>query len=239
MLVRLGWQYELSEDRVDVRLHGLRAEHELAADALVREPLRDQLEHLALAGGQLGKRVVPAAAAHQLADDLGVDDGAAPADAAHRLEKLVDVENTVLEQVSKPFGLLAEEIEGMPHLDRLGEQEHRKSSLLGPNLLRDPGSLIGLSRRHAHVDDDYVGVRLAHGLAQLLGVAGLRDDLELRVGQYPSQALPEEDRVVRDYDAHGISATMRVPPAGGLSTRSRPPSASTRSASPRSPEPPF
>src|SRR2546430_13083971 len=47
----------------------------------------------------------------------------------------------------------------------------------------------------------------------------------------------QEDAVLGDRYAHGISACTRVPPPRGVQTRSRPPSASTRSASPRRPEP--
>src|SRR5919201_5043141 len=46
---------ELGEDVGDVVAHGLRAENEVARDLLVAPPLRDQLEQLALALGQLGE----------------------------------------------------------------------------------------------------------------------------------------------------------------------------------------
>jgi hypothetical protein len=50
--------------------------------------------------------------------------------------------------------------------------------------------------------------------------------------------LPQQHAVFGDHRAHGSSALTRVPWPGGLSTRSRPPIACTRSASPRSPVPP-
>ena len=72
---------------------------------------------------------------------------------------------------------------------------------------------------------------------ELLGVARLADDVEARLAEQQRDALAQEHRVVGQHYAHGISALSRVPPAGGLQTFRRPSSASTRSASPRSPEP--
>src|SRR5205085_8282349 len=104
-------QIELSEDAVHVRLDGLRAEHELLADASIRAPFGHELQDLALAAGQLLERIVLAAAADQLPDHLGVDRRSSAADAAHGLEELVDLEHSVLEQVPEAFRPIAEEIE--------------------------------------------------------------------------------------------------------------------------------
>ena len=73
---------------------------------------------------------------------------------------------------------------------------------------------------------------------QVLGVARLADDLDARVLEQPHDALAQQDRVLGDDYAHGITARDRGPARrGGLSTSSRPSSAATRSASPRRPEP--
>ena len=74
---------------------------------------------------------------------------------------------------------------------------------------------------------------------RLVGGARLADDVEARLAEQHRDAFAQEHRVVGQHYAHGISALSRVPPAGGLQTFRRPSSASTRSASPRSPEPPL
>src|SRR3954447_21393512 len=74
-------------------------------------------------------------------------------------------------------------------------------------------------------------------LEQVVGGRALRDDVKSRLGEQPRDALPQQNRVVCDSYAHGISARTVVPLAGGLQTRSFPSTASTRSARPRSPEP--
>src|SRR5207244_8342681 len=68
-------------------------------------------------------------------------------------------------------------------------------------------------------------------------VADLSRNLEPSFVQDSHEALTKEHGIFGDYDAHGISPTTLVPPLAGLWTRKRPPSASTRSARPRSPEP--
>src|SRR5690606_19690016 len=55
-----GREVELGEDVPDVLLHGAVADHQLAGDGGVGPPLGHQLEHLALAGGELFERVAAA-----------------------------------------------------------------------------------------------------------------------------------------------------------------------------------
>ena len=71
-----------------------------------------------------------------------------------------------------------------------------------------------------------------------VGVTDLRDDVVAVLAEHARQAFPEEDGVVGDHDAHGISAAARAfRRRPRLATTSRPPCASRRSASPRSPDP--
>jgi len=58
-----------------------------------------------------------------------------------------------------------------------------------------------VGRRHPHFDDGNVGLVRPDLAEQVLSVAGLRDDLEARLGKNPNNALAQEDGVVRDYDS--------------------------------------
>ncbi len=82
------------------------------------------------------------------------------------------------------------------------------------------------------------GLRALDQLEQRVAVAGEPDDLEAGFLEQPGEAFAQDHRVVGQRYAHGISARSVVPRPGGLETVKRPPSASTRSASPRRPEPP-
>src|SRR5215212_11629796 len=90
---------------------------------------------------------------------------------------------------------------------------------------------------HADVDDHDVRLVRAGLAQQVLAVAGLADDLDPGFGQEAAQALAQQDRVVGDHGAHGISARTTVPAPGAPVTCRRPSTAPTRSARPRRPDP--
>ena len=163
-----------------------------------------------------------ALAAEHLRDDLGVERRAAAADAAHRVGERVDVGDPVLEQVAEPLGALGEQLARVGDLDVLGEHEDADLGQLGADLARRPQALVGVGRRHPHVDDGDVGLVGADLAQQLLGVAGLADDLEPGLLEQAHHALAQQGRVVGDDYPHGILARTVVPSPAGLSTSSSP-----------------
>ena len=78
--------------------------------------------------------------------------------------------------------------------------------MLLADLLRRAQALVGLGRRHADVDDGDVGLVHRDVTEQVLGVSGLRDDLEARLLEQPRDPLAQQHRVVREHDAHGRGA---------------------------------
>lgn len=107
--------------------------------------------------------------------------------------------------------------------------------MLGPKLAGRPDAVVGVVRRHSHVDDGKVGAVTRHGGSQAVGIADRCDHLDLLVAQDPYESLPQEQGVVGDYDAHDHEARMVVPPLAGLVMCNEPLWASRRSRSPSSP----
>src|SRR5688572_15842318 len=94
-----------------------------------------------------------------------------------------------------------------------------------------------VGRRHPDVDDRDIRIGFLDEPHQPVHGAGLTDHLEPGRRQRRRERLAEESGVVGEDYPHGIAALTVVPPPGGLSTMSSPPTAATRSASPCSPEP--
>ncbi len=167
-------QPELREDRADVLLDRALGDDDPRGDRRVRAPLGHQGEHLALARAQVVERVAAAGPRDELADDLGVDRGAAGRDPVDRLEELARLGDAVLEQIADPACVPGEELAGVPLLDVLREHEHRELRCSLPQLERRTDALVGERRRHANVDDRHLGL-LAHDRGEEPGrVAGGR-----------------------------------------------------------------
>src|SRR5262245_1734387 len=107
-----------------------------------------------------------------------------------------------------------------------------------PDLDRCTQTLVAVCRRQADVDNHGVQRIAAHLVQKVVRISALGNDLEPRLVEKAGKAFAQENAVFGDRYAHGISALTRVLPPTGVHTRRRPPSASTRSASPRKPVPP-
>ena len=64
----------------------------------------------------------------------------------------------ILQQVPEPLGALGQELAGVGDFDVLGEHQDRYLGQLGTDRPRGPQSLVGVGRRHPHVDHGDVGL---------------------------------------------------------------------------------
>ena len=204
-------QAELGEDARHVLLDRAQGDEESLRDRLVRPALRHQLEHLALARGQLLQRVVGALATDKLADDGGVERRASVGHAAHGRAELLEIGDAVLEEIADTLGARLEERHRVAGLDVLREQEHADRRMPLADLAGGPQPFVCMRRRHANVDDRDVGLVHRDVAEQVLRVPRLRDDLEPRFLEQPRHAFPEEDRVVCDNDPASIAELRNRP----------------------------
>src|SRR3954464_2439203 len=238
VVVVRGCEAELGEDARDVLLHRPLGHLEALGDALVRTALGHELEHLALARGDALHGVAPAVAAEQLRDDRGVDRRAALPDAPDRGGELGHVADALLEQITNALDGVGEQSHRQAGLDVLREHEHADRRVARADLQSGAQPLVGVRGRHPDVDDRYVRRRRVDLAQQLLAGRAAGGYGEAGVPEQARDALAEQHAVLGERYPHGISACRRVPSPAGLVTRRCPPSASTRSLRPRSPEPP-
>jgi hypothetical protein len=99
----------------------------------------------------------------------------------------------------------------MLRLDDLREHEDADVGIPLADLLRGARALVGLSGRHADVDDRDVGLLRGDGALERFGLPHARDHLDAGVSEHADNPLADQDRVVGDHDAHGSSPITRVP----------------------------
>jgi hypothetical protein len=137
---------------------------------------------LALARGERPQRVLLAPPADHERHDLGVQRRAARGDATHGVGERVHVGHPVLEQITDPLGVLADEVQCVGLVAKLREHQDPDVGVRAPDLDGRAQAVVGLVGRHLHVNDGHVGVVRGHLAAQVVGIARLSDDLEAGVG---------------------------------------------------------
>ena len=214
-------------------LDGVRRDDEHLGDALVRAALGHQLQHLALARREGLERIVAAAPAEHVRDDGRVKHRPAGRDALDGVGEQREVGHAVLEQVADALGAVADQIDRVALLRVRAEHEHADVRLRLSDLHRRAQAVVGVVRRHLHVDDREVRLVRAD-LAQEVGrVGGLGDDLEAGVGEQAHDPLAQQRLVFSDDDSHGgpRSSTRRGDASSALGTNPRAPERSTPSPS--------
>ena len=83
--------------------------------------------------------------------------------------------------------------------------------MTAPNRVGCEEAFVGVGRRHTDVDHGKVGLQVSDEREQLVGVAGLGDDVDAALDENAPQSLADEHRVVGQHYAHGISPRSRVP----------------------------
>ena len=148
---------EFEEDLADVALDGLGREVESGADRLIGAALGDEREYLVLASGEFVEGSLCSPPRHQPGNDRGVYDAFALGDAMQRVEQYGDVGDAFLEELAGALGSFVEQSHGVAGFEVVGEDEHADVGVTAADLLCGDESLVGVSGRHADVDDRDVG----------------------------------------------------------------------------------
>src|SRR4249919_904010 len=238
MIVVALLQIELREDRAHVLLDGPLGNHEPLANPLVGAAFGNQFHHLALARRQRVDGIICVAPVpEQLRDDGRVERRAALGDSLQSGREVLKIGDAVLEQVTDTGRRLSKEARRDTDLHVLGQNQNPHPGIATADFLGRAQTFVRVRRGHPDVDDRHIRLRIGDYGQEVVGAAGLGDDVDAGVAEQGREAVADQQVVVGNYDAHGITAVTVVPRPAGLTTARRPSSASTRSARPRSPEP--
>ena len=192
-----------------------------------------------------GRRPRAVAVAHQRADDLAVERGAAAGDPADRVDERPHLAHALLEQVADAALARCQQLAGVGRLDVLGEHQHGQLRLAAARLERGPDPLVGERRRQAHVADREVGLVALDDPQQPGPVLGLARRPRSRSRQQRDHPLAQQRVVLDDHDPHGqhrlapmrahrrrrlvdLAAGRRAPRRAGAGRSARCPSGSRR-----------
>ena len=174
--------------------------------------------------------VVAPSGRNERCDDGRVECRAAACHSFDGVNEIVDAQDAVFQQVPERTG--ADEIDGMPRLNMLRQQQDRQLRVQRSQGDSGPGAVVGHARGHSHIDDHQVGNPVGDHPQQRVGVTDCVGDLMAGLVEQPHQTFPEQHRVLGDDDLQGHNITLiRVPsPASGyrrFRTSCRPPRRST------------
>src|SRR5699024_5770335 len=152
----VGGEAELREQRADVLLNGSGAEVEDSGDRGVGLALGHELEDFELTWAQGRQPVVLPGPDEDLGHDLGVEHGAAACDLVDGVEEVLDIGDSVLEQVAESAGVLGDEFGGVLLFHVLAEHDDLDVGVLLADedgcvdaLVGPPAGLVRFSVRRA------------------------------------------------------------------------------------------
>ena len=140
-----------------------------------------------------------AACGNELLHERGIDDRGALDDPLERVDEILDVRDTALEQVAAPLAAREQRSRSL-HLHVRGESDDGDVRKLLADRLGGFEALGRVRGRHANVDDHEVRPKLAHQLDQLGRVPGLTHHLETGTLEQAGETLAHQNLVVRQHD---------------------------------------
>ena len=158
------------------------------------------------------ERVDAAAAPEQRGDHVGVDHGATFGDVAHRGDEGTRVSDAVLEQVADTARRPLDQVDGVPGLQVMGEDQDPHVGMGLPDPASGVESFDRVRRRHPDVDDDHIGFGVVDQGHELLRAGRLPDDGEAGVREQPRESGTQQRDVVCEH--HPGSAHRRASRAG-------------------------
>ena len=156
----------------------------------------------------------------QLRDDLRVEHRAAFSDPAQCRGEVLEIGDAVFQEIADPVGGLGEEPRRDPNLDVLGEDHDPDVRVTLSDLLGGTQPLVGVRWRHPDVDDRDVGLVARDLEEQVVCTGGLGDHVYSGIAEQGREPVADQQAVVGDHDAHGITAEIVVPIPSGLRMRS-------------------
>ena len=145
-------------------------------------------------------RALPSPAAEQLGHYVRVDDRSAAGDPPDGAGELRDVGHAVFEQVADTGRRVVKQLDRLPRLHVLGQDQDANAGMLGADPLRREEPVVGVGRRHPDVGDHNVGLVPCDQRAERVSVTCLPHNEEAVVGQDPGQPFSEEHGVVGQHN---------------------------------------
>jgi hypothetical protein len=119
-------------------VHGPDADVQCGGDFLVNASLAQEVEHLALARGELLQRIFVSASRKERGDDDRIDRRTAGGDAPHRRDELLDVADPIFQQISDALRGVGQQLHREPQFHVLRQHQHAHRWIRGPDLERRP-----------------------------------------------------------------------------------------------------
>jgi hypothetical protein len=132
-----------------------------------------------------------------LGNDFRIDHGATPRDPPDGVGKVVEIIDSILEEIADATCAVGDQAEGEGRLDVLRQdQDPDRGPVLGPNGFRSAQPFVRVCGRHPDVNQGDVGSMGADRVQELTGLAHLGHDREACLGEQAGDPLTEEERVV-------------------------------------------